>query len=776
MDTQTVLSKPHAGTIGHAALEVGAWLVALSSAAISFAIVGIHGFGGAMEISRYGELTQLQRDGGFNSSFAVPGLLAFFALSVVGVLIPPKKLTQLKESIRSQLLTLFAAATACVSVVVVFIPTYWLTLVVAALLGMLVGVLAAHAPELHTKPWRTGGLAVGIFLLVTYYFELEHGVPAGAHALRWLLFVGAILLIAAALMVLVFPLSSNRDIDNLHTFPHTLAIKRSRGHMSIAFPWACYALFAVLGALFILPLPATVDGGYGQGAVGLMIAAVLLGWAAGYESGPTFAPGMTRPRLTAFALVAAGLFMIFAGLINELSGKAVVMALTAFSVGVGVRAQRYEFSRRVGLAVGMLLATLVCGLNLTFDLNLSPVTTWVLSASGVAFSAIGLLAFATGILAIFLFSPMGVRGMGVDLMNAFQVPGDTSSNATPHAFAVSEDQETRVLPGATTSADEPKETGANSLAVPEPVAPSTGLFIAIEGGDGAGKTTQIRNLVDHLESRGFDPVIATREPGGTPVGQSIRSVLLDGEAVSPKSEALLYAADRAHHVATLINPHLDQGGAVITDRYIDSSLAYQAGGRELSEDDVLSLSRWAASGLVPNLTLVLDIDPRVAAERMGSREDANHLDKQSLEFKDRVRQGFLRLAEAEPERYAVIPAGRSVNEVAEHIQRVVDAVIDGGESTDVADTFEPIAPRGVFEGVPTERMSPEDAQKAVEENRYAEPPQFLTEPIDVDGADETESAETAAEPDPETNRDKLQRQSMIEQQARQRLRDARRNS
>lgn len=776
MDTQTVLSKPHAGTIGHAALEVGAWLVALSSAAISFAIVGIHGFGGAMEISRYGELTQLQRDGGFNSSFAVPGLLAFFALSVVGVLIPPRKLTQLKESVRSQLLTLFAAATACVSVVVVFIPTYWLTLVVAALLGMLVGVLAAHAPELHTKPWRTGGLAVGIFLLVTYYFELEHGVPAGAHALRWLLFVGAILLIAAALMVLVFPLSSNRDIDDLHTFPHTLAIKRSRGHMSIAFPWACYALFAVLGALFILPLPATVDGGYGQGAVGLMIAAVLLGWAAGYESGPTFAPGMTRPRLTAFALVASGLFMIFAGLINELSGKAVVMALTAFSVGVGVRAQKYEFSRRVGLAVGMLVATLLCGLNLTFDLNLSPVTTWVLSASGVAFSAIGLLAFATGILAIFLFSPMGVRGMGVDLLNAFQVPGDSSSNVTPHAFKVSEEQETRVLPGATTSADEPKETGANSLAVPEPVAPSTGLFLAIEGGDGAGKTTQIRNLVDHLESRGFDPVIATREPGGTPVGQSIRSVLLDGEAVSPKSEALLYAADRAHHVATLINPHLDQGGAVITDRYIDSSLAYQAGGRELSEGDVLSLSRWATSGLVPNLTLVLDIDPRVAAERMGSREDANHLDKQSLEFKDRVRQGFLRLAEAEPERYAVIPAGRSVNEVAEHIQRVVDAVIDGGESTDVADTFEPIAPRGVFEGVPTERMSPEDAQKAVDENRYAEPPQFLTEPIDVDGADETESAETAAEPDPETNRDKLQRQSMIEQQARQRLRDARRNS
>ena len=269
------------------------------------------------------------------------------------------------------------------------------------------------------------------------------------------------------------------------------------------------------------------------------------------------------------------------------------------------------------------------------------------------------------------------------------------------------------------------------------------------------------------------------------MGKSIRSVLLDGEAVSKKSEALLYAADRAHHVATLVNPNLEQGGAVVTDRYIDSSLAYQAGGRELSEDDVLALSRWATSGLVPNLTLVLDIDPRVAAERMGNREDANHLDKQSLEFKDRVRAGFLRLAEAEPDRYAVIPAGRSVNEVAEHIQRVVDAMIGGEESTDVADTFEPIAPRGVFEGVPTERMSPEDAQKAVEENRYAEPPQFLTEPIDVDGAEDADSAEgtgstedteNAAEPDPETYRAKLQRQSMIEQQARQRLRDARRNS
>lgn len=830
MDTQTVLSKPHAGTIGHAALEVGAWLVALSSAAISFAIVGIHGFGGAMDISRYGELTQIQRAGDFNSSFAVPGLLAFFALAVAGVLIPPKKLTQLKESVRSQLLTLFAAATACVSVVVVFIPTFWLTLIVAALLGMLVGVLAAHAPELHTKPWRTGGLAVGIFLLVTYYFELEHGVPAGAHALRWLLFVGAILLIVAALMVLVFPLSSDRDIDDLHTFPHTLAIKRSRGHMAIAFPWACYALFAVLGALFILPLPATVDGGYGQGAIGLMTAAVLLGWAAGYESGPTFAPGMTRPRLTAFALVAAGLLMICAGLIDELSGKAVLMALAAFSVGVGVRAQKYEFSRRVGLAAGALLATLLCGLDLTFDLHLSPVTTWVLSASGVAFSAIGLLAFATGILAIFLFSPMGVRGMGVDLMNAFQVSGNNSPSVTEPAIAAAEDQETRVLPAKTTSADEPQDAGANSLAVPEPEAPSTGLFIAIEGGDGAGKTTQIRKLVEHLESRGFDPVIATREPGGTPVGKSIRSVLLDGEAVSKKSEALLYAADRAHHVATLVTPNLEQDGAVVTDRYIDSSLAYQAGGRELSEDDVLALSRWATAGLVPNLTLVLDIDPRVAAERMGNREEANHLDKQSLEFKDRVRAGFLRLAEAEPDRYAVIPAGRSVNEVAEHIQRVIDAMIGGEESTDAADTFEPIAPRGVFEGVPTERMTPEDAQKAVEENRYAEPPQFLTEPIDVDGADDAEDAEgtgstedtdnpdsaddtenaattvlpqrpkpdaapkpegstrvlaepetpeqpkNTAESDPETYRAKLQRQSMIEQQARQRLRDARRNS
>lgn len=799
----------------------------LSTGAIAFAIVGIHGFGGVMEIDRYGDLTVVQRAGKFNSSFAMPGLLMYFVLAVIGVLIPPQKLIKLKESVRSQLLTLFAAATACASVVLVFIPTFWLTLVVALLLGMLAGVLAAHAPQLHTKPWRMGGVAVGVFLLVTYYYELEYGAEAGAHALRWLLLAGAIVLICAAVMVLVFPLPSTDNIEELHTFPHTLAIKRSRGHMSIAFPWACYVLFTVLGALFMLPLPATVDGGFSQGAIGLMLAALLLGWATGYEAGPTFAPGMTRPRLTAFSLVGAGLFMTLAGLIDELSGKAVLMGLAAFAVGVGVRAQNYEFSRRVGFVIGILFATLLCGFNFTFDIELSAVTTWTLSPSGVAFSTIGFLAFLAGILAIFLFSPMGVHGMGVDLINAFRAPQDTTtptvSASTPTA-PVSEDaseEKTRVL---TTSG---KETEPNvepadtaGLDVPEPVMPSKGLFIAIEGGDGAGKTTQIKHLVEHLESRGFDPVVATREPGGTAVGQAIRSVLLDGDGVSPKAEALLFAADRAHHVAAMIQPDLDRGGAVVTDRYIDSSLAYQAGGRELSDRDVLALSRWATSGLVPNLTLVLDIDPNVAAERMGDRGDTNHLDQQSLDFKQRVREGFLRLAKAEPHRYAIIPAGRSVNEVAEHIQRVVDAAIDG-EASQIPDSFEPIAPRGQFDGVPTERMSEEDATQAMakdSDDSYPEEPQFLAEPQkdapeesptrvisahkedtgpdDTAPEDTTDNAEEAQTrvlnqthtPAPEaqekpdepevdraaSNREKLRQQSLIEQQARERLRNARR--
>ncbi|HEY4464563.1 MAG TPA: dTMP kinase, partial [Streptosporangiaceae bacterium] len=184
-----------------------------------------------------------------------------------------------------------------------------------------------------------------------------------------------------------------------------------------------------------------------------------------------------------------------------------------------------------------------------------------------------------------------------------------------------------------------------------------GLFIALEGGEGAGKTTQARMLAIWLREQGFD-VVTTREPGATKVGMRLRALLLDTAhaGMSPRAEALMYAADRAEHVASVISPALARGAVVITDRYTDSSLAYQGAARGLRKDDVAWLSRWATGGLTPDLTIVLDLPPQAG---LGRRESsADRLEAEPSEFHERVRAGFLALARAEPERYLVLDATR----------------------------------------------------------------------------------------------------------------------
>jgi dTMP kinase len=190
--------------------------------------------------------------------------------------------------------------------------------------------------------------------------------------------------------------------------------------------------------------------------------------------------------------------------------------------------------------------------------------------------------------------------------------------------------------------------------VPALPASSSASFVVFEGGEGAGKTTQIARLAAALTATGHE-VITTREPGGSPVGRAIRELLLDPQtgALAPRTEALLYAADRAEHVASVIRPALDRGAVVISDRYIDSSLAYQGAGRALPLDDVSLISRWASQNLVPALTVVLDIDPRVGLSRFSG---ADRLEAESLDFHDRVRQGFLDLAAMESSRYLVVDA------------------------------------------------------------------------------------------------------------------------
>ncbi len=189
----------------------------------------------------------------------------------------------------------------------------------------------------------------------------------------------------------------------------------------------------------------------------------------------------------------------------------------------------------------------------------------------------------------------------------------------------------------------------------------SGVFVVFEGGEGAGKSTQVQRLAALLEARGHE-VVVTREPGATPVGKKIRALLLDpATQLDPRAESLLYAADRAQHVATVVQPALDRGAVVISDRYVDSSLAYQGAGRALETDEVADLSRWATQGLRPDLTLLLDIDPAVGLARATGSPD--RIEQESLDFHKAVRRGFLALAAAAPDRYLVVSAMLSPDEV-----------------------------------------------------------------------------------------------------------------
>ena len=196
-----------------------------------------------------------------------------------------------------------------------------------------------------------------------------------------------------------------------------------------------------------------------------------------------------------------------------------------------------------------------------------------------------------------------------------------------------------------------------------------GRFIVFEGGEGAGKSTQVRLLAERLRAAGRD-VVVTREPGATKVGARIRGLLLDGDptesdGIAPRAEALLYAADRAHHVATVVRPALSRGAVVISDRYVDSSLAYQGAGRVLPVDEVSWLSAWATGGLKPDLVVLLDVDPNVGLARVADRGGrVDRLEAEALPFHERVRYAFLDLAAAEPNRYLVLDASRAADSVA----------------------------------------------------------------------------------------------------------------
>ena len=200
-----------------------------------------------------------------------------------------------------------------------------------------------------------------------------------------------------------------------------------------------------------------------------------------------------------------------------------------------------------------------------------------------------------------------------------------------------------------------------------------GLFITLEGGDGSGKSTQSGILVGWLEEQ-RRTVVVSREPGGTELGLELRDIVLHrrGE-ITPRAEALLYAADRAHNIATKVRPALERGDIVVQDRYLDSSVAYQGAGRVL--DGIRDLSLWATDGLLPDLTILLDLDESTGRTRLDERTTYDRLEAEKDDFHAAVRAGYLALAAEEPDRFLVIDAREPVDLIAEIIQERVGALL-----------------------------------------------------------------------------------------------------
>ncbi|MDN5549150.1 dTMP kinase [Brevibacterium aurantiacum] len=623
------------GAPGRLVAETAAWGALIVLVAISYVVAGTSGFFATIGGRAFTAMADSLAAGGFDNQLGSLSLLIVFVLAGAGLFIPQKILASKGPAVRKLALSIAAVVEAGLLIVLSLAPSAWLTWVTALFLGAVVGLLMSINPFTNEKPWRRVGIPAALLVFVSFSFQIIGGSAAGTQALGWTsLLVGIAMAVGAVIIFLTPERALHAESATTGAFP-SIKARVARPAANIAMPWVCIALFAVLGTTFILAQPTAVEHSFGQAGFAFMLASCLVGWAIGFEMGPTFAPGMSRPRVSAFALTVSGILLIATGAINELSGKVVLAAVIAFLVGIGVRSQPYNFSRRIGAVGGAVVALILNALDFGIIIPVGSAMDWALAPSDVAFAIMGLAALVAGVIGLFIFDPHGLQGLSVDIVHGFRPPSAAENGAND---------------GIGNSAE---RLGA-------------GFFIAIEGGDGSGKSTQIKRVSQILADEGYS-VEATREPGGTELGRQIRSVLFDSEPPSPRTEALLFAADRAHHVASLVDPSLDSGNIVITDRYIDSTIAYQAAGRNFDPKTILALSKWATQGLVPHLTIVLDIDPEVSATRMGKRGENNYLDEENQQFHQRVRQTYLTRAHKEPDRYIVLDASVSEEDLTAEI-------------------------------------------------------------------------------------------------------------
>ena len=413
-------------------------------------------------------------------------------------------------------------------------------------------------------------------------------------------------------------------------------------------------IFGMIGAFFaagaVIGLARTFvdDLKAGEAAYGVLFGSVFLGLALGISFGPRVFAQFTRRRLFGASLAISGLLLVTLSLVLNLvlaifitiilgifSGITWVTGFTMIGMEVEdeVRGRTFAFVQsliRVSLVLVLAVSPLIAAAigEHTYSFRTTSVT-----YNGAAFTMFfaGLIATLVGILSYRHMRDRPNVSLFSDLKSALR-----------------------------------GELGAMTGMSIE------GVFISFEGGEGSGKSTQTKLLKEWLEKNG-ETVLLTREPGGTPLGNQLREILLDNKTglISPRAEALMYAADRANHVFAKIRPALDKGEIVITDRYFDSSVAYQGAGRVLLPAEVARISRWATESLTPTLTIIMDLPAEIGLARLDSTD---RLESEPLAFHERVRQEYLNLANTDPERFMIVDASLAIEQIHEIIIERVGAL------------------------------------------------------------------------------------------------------
>ncbi|SDX70408.1 thymidylate kinase [Modestobacter sp. DSM 44400] len=519
----------------------------------------------------------------------------------------------------------------------------------------------ANQLSLVTTYGLTPVLAAAVFALLTSIGGGVSGMLPDVNEVDLALYLNALTFLVAAVVIWNLPsISGRRAVGEQITGESFLGSLRHGFSFAGHTPLVRGLVVGITGA-FVAAGVVIATGqafanalGGGQAAYGLLFGAVFIGLGIGIALGPSVARDLARERLFGVAIVGAGVVVVLLACTFALWIALLLVVLMGFFAGIAYLAGFTLLGTEIDDAIR----------GRTFALVQSLVRAALILSLALVPFGVGLLGQHQVDVGAFVFPVTGERIM-------LLIAGVLAVGVGVVAYRQMDDGRPVPLVADVVTALRRDTTARRRLA-------GGGVLIAFEGGEGAGKSTQVRQLQEWLAQEGF-LARSTFEPGATASGAGIRSIVLDpaSAGLSARAEALLYAADRAQHVHDVLRPALDAGEVVITDRFVDSSLAYQGAGRTIPMDDVRSISRWATQGLQPDLTVLLDLPPETGLARARGRATADRLEAESLDFHQRVRRTFAALAESSPDRYLVLDATRSPEELAAAIQARVRGLLAG---------------------------------------------------------------------------------------------------